>query len=251
MTTQSLITFRHVRKDLAGRRLFDIPELAIHTGQCVILTGDNGTGKTTLLKVLAGLESPDRADVSYNGHSLPWQQACRHYRRDVVYVHQAPYLFDRTVHDNVAYSLRQSSLSRAQIKAKVSDTLKWAGLGHLAQRNARRLSGGEKQRVALARARILEPRLLLLDEPTASLDYESRERTYFLIQRLKSEGIAVVIASHELHRIATLGDVHMHLDQGKLHRHAVPGARTHEQSLETEEGVEVLHSRTARNDFVR
>jgi tungstate transport system ATP-binding protein len=75
--------------------------------------------------------------------------------------------------------------------------LAWAGLTHLAERNAKRLSGGEKQRVALTRARILKPKLLLLDEPVANMDLESREQTMTLIQRLKFEGITTIVTSHE------------------------------------------------------
>lgn len=217
MNAEPLIQFYNLRKRLASGCLLDIPELAVRQGTCIILSGDNGAGKTTLLKIVAGLEPPDGADVSYQGKVLPWRLAYRHYRCNVVYLHQTPYLFDRSVTANIAYGLRQAGLSRANVKAKVAQALKWAGIEHLSKRNARQLSGGEKQRVALARARVLSPKILLLDEPIASLDYESRERTYFLIQRLKAEQIGVIITSHESHRISALGDVHMHLHQGKLH----------------------------------
>ncbi|MFQ5938345.1 MAG: ATP-binding cassette domain-containing protein, partial [Acidiferrobacterales bacterium] len=112
--------------------------------------------------------------------------------------------------------LRRSSMPRVEVSQRVADALEWAGLSHLAARNARQLSGGEKQRVALARARVLSPRLLLLDEPVASMDYESRERTYVLIQRLRSEGMAVIVTSHELQRLASLGNLHLHLHAGAL-----------------------------------
>lgn len=218
MNTEPLIQFFNVRKYLASGCLLDIPELAIRQGSCMILSGDNGAGKTMLLKIVAGLEAPDSADVSYQGKVVPWQLASRHYRRNVVYLHQTPYLFDRSVAANIAYGLHRSGLSRADINANVAQALKWAGIGHLCKRNARQLSAGEKQRVALARARILSPQVLLLDEPTASMDYESRERTYFLVQRLKSEGIGVVITSHEPQRISSLADEHVHLHDGKLYR---------------------------------
>ncbi|MFQ6023015.1 MAG: energy-coupling factor ABC transporter ATP-binding protein [Acidiferrobacterales bacterium] len=217
MNAEPLIRFLDIQKYLGGRRLLDIAELTIRQASCMILSGDNGAGKTTLLKILAGLEPPDKADVSYQGKVLPWRIACRHYRRHVVYLHQTPYLFDRSVTANIAYGLHHTGIARADIDAQVDNALTWAGLDHLAKRNARQLSTGEKQRVALARARILSPQVLLLDEPTASMDYESRERTYFLIQRLKSEGIGVVITSHELQRISSLADEHVHLHGGKLY----------------------------------
>ncbi len=218
MNAEPLMQFLNLQKYLGGRWLLDIPELTIRRAGCMILSGDNGAGKTTLLKIVAGLEPPDSADVSYRGKLLPWRAAHRDLRRNVVYLHQTPYLFDRSVTANIAYGLYHAGMTRADVKAKVTQTLEWAGLGHLAKRNARQLSGGEKQRVALARARILSPQLLLLDEPMASMDYESRERTYFLIQRLKSEGIGVVITSHEFQRIASLADEHVHLQGGKLYR---------------------------------
>lgn len=217
MSAGPLLQFRHLRKHVGGRCLLDIPVFAIEQGRCILLSGENGAGKTTLLKIIAGLEPPDKVEVHYQGKVLPWRVARRHYRHDVVYVHQTPYLFDYSVTDNVAYGLRHTRLSPADIRAKVKEALAWAGLTHIARRNARQLSGGEKQRVALARARILSPRILLLDEPTASMDYESRERTYFLIQRLKSQEIGVVITSHELHRVSSVGDVRFHLHEGKLY----------------------------------
>jgi tungstate transport system ATP-binding protein len=217
MSTAALIHFYHVRKDIAGRRLLDIAELAIFTGRCLLLTGDNGAGKTTLLKILAGLERPDRAEVAYKGEVLPWALARGRYQDDIVYLHQTPYLFDRSVTQNVSYGLRRAGMPRAQVATRVADTLAWAGLSHLAERNARVLSGGERQRVALARARVLSPSVLLLDEPVASMDQESRERTYFLIERLKGEGMGVVVTSHELHGIAALADLHLNLHDAELH----------------------------------
>jgi tungstate transport system ATP-binding protein len=183
----------------------------------MILSGDNGAGKTTLLKIMAGLEPADAGEVSYGGKVLPLRTAPKHYRDNIVYLHQSPYLFDCSVIDNVAYGLRRLRVSRATVQTKVAEVLEWAGLEHLGKRNAKYLSGGEKQRVALARARALAPKVLLLDEPIASMDYKSRERTYVLIERLKKEGMGVVITSHELYAVLPLADVHMYLHDGKLH----------------------------------
>lgn len=225
MKPTPLLKFLSLRKTIAGQRLLDIPVLKIVQGTCLILSGKNGTGKTTLLKIIAGLEEPDNCDVCYQGKTMPWRLARRSYCHNVVYLHQAPYMFDRSVADNIAYGLRHLGLNRAEINTKVTTALEWAGLEHLAKRNARKLSGGEKQRVALARARVLSPRILLLDEPIASMDDESRERTYFLIRRLKSEHIGVVIISHELQRMSALGDQRAHLDGGRLHYVGVGPAR--------------------------
>lgn len=132
-------------------------------------------------------------------------------QRDVIYLHQHPYMFDRGVAENIAYDLWRAGLASAEVRTKVEAALEWAGLGQLAARNARRLSGGEKQRVELARARVLSPKLLLLDEPLANLDHASRDWTFLLIRRLRSEGIGILVTSHEPQVSATLGDEHRHL----------------------------------------
>jgi tungstate transport system ATP-binding protein len=219
MKSEPILRFHELRKFLANRWLLDIAELSITAGQCMILSGDNGVGKTTLLKIMAGLEPPDAGEVSYDGKVVSLRAAPQHYRNTIVYLHQSPYLFDCSVIDNVAYGLRRLRMPRATVQSKVAEVLGWAGLEHLGKRNAKHLSGGEKQRVALARARALAPKVLLLDEPIASMDYKSRERTCVLIERLKKEGMGVVITSHELYSVLPLADVHMYLYDGKLHDH--------------------------------
>ncbi|MDH5486647.1 MAG: energy-coupling factor ABC transporter ATP-binding protein [Gammaproteobacteria bacterium] len=214
---QPILRLRDIRKTLpSGRRLLEIDELSIHAGRCLLLTGANGIGKTTLLKILSGLEPPDHALVDCDGTHLLWSVARRRFRREVIYLHQEAYLFDRSVTDNVTYGLRGLGLSRAQVAERVQRSLEWAGLSHLAARNARELSGGEQQRVALTRALVLTPQVLLLDEPFSGLDEESRSRTGFLIQRLKSERVGVVVTSHELLPMSGIADEHLELHAGRL-----------------------------------
>ena len=216
-----------------GRRLLGIDSLTIHPGSCLLLTGPNGSGKTTLLKILSGLEPPDKgpgiADVHYGSIDLPWTGARRHVFREVIYLHQQAYLFNSSVLENVRYGLRRRGVNGEEIDERVGRALDWAGLSHLASRNARELSGGEKQRVALTRALVLQPRVLLLDEPFSGLDENARSRTGFLIARIKSEGVAVVVTSHELHPVAGIADKHMELQDGRLvvpkriNQHGSPG----------------------------
>lgn len=194
-----------------GDKLFDIDEFDIPYATCIVLSGQNGAGKTTLLKILAGLQAPDEGRVDIDGQSLTWKAARPILRKQVVYLHQQPYMFDHSVADNVAYGLKVSGMPRKQVDEKVRQALDWAGLSSLAGRNARDLSGGEKQRVALTRARVLSPRLLLLDEPLANMDISAREQTILLIRRLKEENVSSIITSHEPHISSLIGDEHRHL----------------------------------------
>jgi len=195
--TPPIITLTDVRKTLSDRTVLDIEHLSIHHGECVVVHGKNGAGKSTLLKVLAGIIAPDAGTFSVNGARMSWRQAFRTFRKSVVYLHQSPYLFDRSVQQNVAYGLQVRNVDRQSIRKEVDTALAWAGLTKLGARNARDLSGGEKQRVALTRARILAPKLLLLDEPTTAMDDASKEQTYSLIRNLASDGNTVYIATHE------------------------------------------------------
>jgi len=196
--------------------LLDIESLEIHEHTCVALSGRNGAGKSTLMRIIAGLEAPDSVTVTFAGQTMPWRRACQQMRTHVIYLHQHPYLFDRSVTDNIAYGLRRQRLTIKEISSKVSEALDWAGIGHLQMRNARELSGGERQRVAFARARILSPRVLLLDEPTANMDSEAREQAYRMIKRLKDDGVSILLATHEFHTVAHLCDTHLSLESGSL-----------------------------------
>jgi tungstate transport system ATP-binding protein len=213
---KEILRYNSLRKSVHGRVLLDIDSLPIYECSCVALSGRNGAGKSTLMRIIAGLEMPDSAAVSYAGRVLSWRHVCRKMHAQVIYLHQNPYLFDASVADNVAYGLRCRGLPLREISSQVSEGLEWAGIGHLHMRNAHDLSGGERQRVAFARARILRPRILLLDEPTANMDIESRSQTYRMIKRLKEDGVSVIVATHEFQTIAHLCDEHMALESGVL-----------------------------------
>ena len=219
-----IIRYTALRKTVNGQLLLDIDSLEIHEHACVALSGRNGAGKSTLMRIIAGLEPPDSVTVTLDDQTLSWRRACQMMRTHVIYLHQSPYLFDRSVTDNIAYGLRRQKLSIKEISRKVSEALDWAGIGHLQMRNARELSGGERQRVAFARARILSPRVLLLDEPMTNMDSDAREQTHRMIKRLKDDGVSIIIATHEFHTIAHLCDVHLALESGSLRPHSIAPA---------------------------
>lgn len=207
-----------IRKHFGARCILDAVDVELAAGQCQVLSGRNGAGKTTLMRILAGLEPPDAAEVIINDTPRPWRQARTGLRREVIYLHQQAYMFDASVKDNVEYGLRAARVPALQRRARVAEGLERMDLSHLCGAHARTLSGGERQRVALARAWVLHPRVLLLDEPTANMDRESCEQTWFLLRRLKTERLCVIVATHDRQTFAALPDLHLHLENARLHR---------------------------------
>lgn len=226
----SLIDFKNVTISMSGKQVLDIDHLSVPAHQCIMLTGRNGSGKTTLFKIISGLLKPATANIEYQGLTLNWKQAKPYIQKDIIYLHQQPYLFDTSVADNIAYGLYRSGISKGEAHKKVMQALDWADLTHLAHRPAKQLSGGEKQRVALTRARILSPRLLLLDEPTASMDSDAKQQTSKLLQRLKSEGVSILVSSHEAHTIEHIADQHLLLENGRLTA-LTPAAKTNNVTM--------------------
>jgi len=160
------------------RTICRVPQLQVARGERVSIVGANGSGKTTLLRVLAGLER------KFEGNCLveaSW--------KDCVYVHQSPYLFRGTVLFNVMYGMQQRGTSRSECCGMALHWLQLFGLHDMAQDRITHLSGGERRRVALARAMILQPRLLLLDEPLNEMD---------------SDGVASVVAAFDALKDSTI-----------------------------------------------
>jgi len=198
--------------------LFEIETLTVDAGSAYVLTGSNGTGKSTLLRILAGLETAEVDQVEFLGHPERLAPYPQHMRDAVVYMHQHPVMFSTTVAKNIGYGLAVRRLPRHKIAERVEAAMEWAGVTHLAARRPQDLSGGERQRVALARAKVLEPKLLLLDEPTSSLDGFARERVIALIPDLIKAGSSVIVACHDKDLIGLPGAQRMKLRDGQLQR---------------------------------
>ena len=215
-TMKSLLTVHGLRKAYGERLLFGIERLDIEQGAAYVLTGANGTGKSTLLRMLGGLERCDACTVEFDGSRLPLYPYPAVLRRAIVYVHQHPIMFSTSVGHNIAYGLLARGVDRRQVRGLVDEAMAWAGVLHLRDNDPARLSGGEKQRVALARARVLQPRLLLLDEPTANLDGAAREQVIDLIPTLVRQGVSVVMACHDRDLINLPGVRRLKLRDGQL-----------------------------------
>lgn len=213
---EPLLVFRGIEKTFAKTNILRNVDISLYPGKCILLSGNNGSGKTTLLKIIAGLETPSRAEIEFSGKSQSWKSAILSIRREIIYLHQQPYLLSGTVESNVSYGLRFTHLNRKQLRESVKEALEWAGLSDVAKQQAKTLSGGVQQRVAFTRAWILKPKVLLLDEPMANMDIESREQACDLLKRMKSEGMSIVITSHDTNIIDGLIDIHFSLSEGKL-----------------------------------
>jgi tungstate transport system ATP-binding protein len=194
--------------DLLVRRgehpALQLDHLEIENSEVLAVVGPNGAGKSTLLLTLARLLRPERGEIRFNGQ-LASAESDTDYRRRIALVMQDPLLFDTTVFDNVASGLRFRGISRDEFRQKVPLWLERLGVGHLARRRAGQLSGGEAQRVSLARALVLEPQLLLLDEPFSALDPPTRSRLLDdLGVLLKETTTTTVFVTHDLSEAAQL-----------------------------------------------
>ena len=216
-----LLTVRGLQRQVGARRLFDIAELAFPRAAVVVLTGVNGAGKSTLLRMVAGLERAPGATVAWTSadgtpHNAALDPLPAALRQRIAYLHQHPYLFRTSVRENIAYGLKARGMPDDEVRRRVGAALGWAGITHVQDTAPECLSGGEVQRVALARAKVLEPDLLLLDEPTSSLDGHAREQVIGLVKELAAEGRSVVMVCHDRELINLPGVVRWKLGDGRL-----------------------------------
>jgi tungstate transport system ATP-binding protein len=212
----ALVSIARVRKSHGDKALLDIAALELREGDLIVLSGDNGSGKSTLLKILAGLEHADALAMSCGPMSADEGAYPRALRRSIVYVHQHPYLFNTSVAENVRYGLKLRGTPGPERERLVEDAVSWAGVSHLRGVPPARLSGGEKQRVALARAQVLAPRVLLVDEPTASLDAQARAQVIELLRSTATGDNCVVVACHDRELLELPGARRWHLDGGRI-----------------------------------
>ena len=212
----ALIVIDRLRKRFGERQLFDIDRFTLDAASAYVLTGVNGAGKSTLLRVLAGLEHAEAGALEFDGKALKLDPYPAAMRAAVGYVHQHPIMFSTSVAHNIGYGLLARGVPKGQVQADVAHAMEWAGVAHLRDSDPVSLSGGEKQRVALARAKVLKPRLLLLDEPTANLDGAAREQVIALIPTLTAAGATVVMACHDPDLIGLPGVQRLKLRDGRI-----------------------------------
>jgi len=192
--------------------LLDGITMRVAPGAPTMLIGPNGAGKTTLLRVVMGLMPPSRGRVTWSGreNALPDRRAI---------VFQRPAMLRRSAAGNIRYALAAAAAPRAQRNERIDELLALVGLSGLERRPARRLSGGEQQRLALARALARDPDLLLLDEPTASLDPAATKAIEDIVRAVAARGVKVVMSTHDLGQARRVGGDVALLHRGRLIEH--------------------------------
>lgn len=203
--TERVYHLHAVVKRYGDRVVLNVDDLSIHQGEMLALLGPSGAGKSTLLRLLNFLEPPSAGAISFSGQPFAAADPVPlEVRRRVTTVFQRPVLFNRSVWDNVRYGLQLRGERNG--RDEVAGALEQVGLTSLSRQPARTLSGGEAQRVALARALVLQPDVLLLDEPTANLDPYNVSLIEQIVLRANQErGTTVVMVTHNLHQARRLG----------------------------------------------
>ena len=195
--------------------------LEITPGSFVTLLGPSGCGKTTTLRMIAGFESPDEGEIYLGNEAI---NALTPNKRDTAMVFQSYALLPHyNIFDNVAYGLKLRKLDKATIKEKVTNILKLVGLEGMEERMTNQLSGGQQQRVALARALVLEPGVLLFDEPLSNLDAKLRVTMRTEIRRIQQEaGITAIYVTHDQSEAMALSDQIIIMEKGVVAQIGTP-----------------------------
>lgn len=215
------VEFRAVRKDYGSFTAIPNLDLKIEPGQLVTLLGPSGCGKTTTLRMLAGLESPSSGAIMIGGQDVTRLPANR---RDVTMVFQSYALFPHmSVLQNIAYGLESGGMAAALARETADKGLDLVGLAGLGKRLPSELSGGQQQRVAVARALVLEPQVLLLDEPLSNLDARLRRRVRTEIRELQQRlGFTAVYVTHDQEEALAVSDRIVVMNQGEIAQQGTP-----------------------------
>jgi tungstate transport system ATP-binding protein len=220
-----VLELQGVRVERGGHRVLDVPSFRLAPGEIAALIGPNGSGKTTLLLTLMGLLSRAAGRVLFRGEELEAGGRLVERRRRLAMVFQECVLLDGTAEGNVAAGLRLRGAGKDELRRRVAAYLERFRIGELAGRSARKLSGGEARRVALARALVVEPEVVLLDEPFASLDAPTRQAiTDDLERTLRERGTAAILVTHDAGEALRLADRIVVMHEGRIVQSDVPAA---------------------------
>jgi len=215
MSAEAFLQIRNIVKDFDGHRAVDNVSIDIVKGEIFALLGSSGCGKTTLLRMLAGFETPTSGSITLEGQDLAGLPS---YARPMNMMFQSYALFPHlSVADNIAFGLRRDGLPAAEVAARVDAMLKLVQLGAFAKRKPHQLSGGQQQRVALARSLAKKPRLLLLDEPLGALDKKLRDHMQLEIKRIhRDTGATIVYVTHDQEEAMTMASRIAVMSEGRF-----------------------------------
>ncbi len=219
--TPVVVEFEHFQKSFDNKPVHRDISFTLHQGECLGLLGGSGVGKSVILRSLIGLEKPDKGRILVEGQDIvPLQETeLIEVRKKVAYVFQNGALFDSmSVYENLAYPLRaHTKLSEDKIKSRVLSSLEEFGLEGCENLMPANLSGGMQKRVGLARSIILEPRVILYDEPTAGLDPFNTIRIQNEILRLKGKGVSAIFVTHDMPSVFAVCDRIALIQDGRVH----------------------------------
>jgi putrescine transport system ATP-binding protein len=215
MSAEAFLQIKNIVKDFDGHRAVDNVSLDIAKGEVFALLGSSGCGKTTLLRMLAGFETPTSGTLTLDGRDLADLPP---YVRPMNMMFQSYALFPHlTVFDNIAFGLRRERLTEDEIRARVDAMLKLVQLAAYAKRKPHQLSGGQQQRVALARSLAKKPQLLLLDEPLGALDKKLREETQIELANIVHDvGVTCVLVTHDQEEAMTMASRIAVMSEGRF-----------------------------------
>ena len=214
-----MLKLKHISKKLGSFSLSDI-NIEIKAGTYYVLLGRSGSGKTQLLELIAGLNKPDNGEIWINGEDITYS---RIQERKVGLVFQDYAIFpNMSVSGNIAYSLTSGGFNKVVIKEKVRQIATELNISHLLERSTHHLSGGEMQRVALARTLITSPKILLLDEPMASIDASLKDDIKKLFRRLNRQGLTIIHVTHDYREAVSLASRIGVIHNGKIIQEGTP-----------------------------
>ena len=219
----SILEIRDLQVYRGGAAVLDIPHLDVHEGKVMSLIGPNGAGKSTLLLALSRLLKSVQGDIVFRGQTIDKNLSLVAYRRKIALVFQEPLLFNTTVFENVASGLKIRGMGNSEIRDIVEEYMERFGIGHLAGRSAKKLSGGEAQRTSLARAFATKPEIVFLDEPFSSLDPPTRESLVEDLDRiLRETRTTTIMATHDQMEALRLSDRIAVMNKGKIAQIGTP-----------------------------
>jgi cell division transport system ATP-binding protein len=243
-----VIEFKNVTKKFGNTKALDDVSFKVDSDEFVFITGPSGAGKTTLIKLILGEMKADNGEVLIDNHNLSQirPKDLPYYRQKIGIVFQDfKVLPERTVAENIEVALAVVGIPQNQWQERVKHVLKLVGLNRQYNYFPSQLSGGELQRVSLARALSINPQLILADEPTGNLDWETSDGIMKLFDKINKEGKTIIMATHNVEILKKYKKKHLHLVAGQLITHEKSGAHSKEKEEEKKEEKTEKHEHSS------